>query len=363
MSENKKVIDDGGEYRFVPDFTTTELPAGVYYPDYNSNGAFILVESADFPDEAEVSVSEDPPFGEIIEHEKDFFSVHESKQALNSEYGEPESDQEVADKDKTPDGSSVKTDNVEAEWTNDSYFDLQNFNEGLQEAEENINKFLHSKQYYEDNDIAYRRSLLFFGPPGTGKSQYVSNKCYELVKKLNAVVVRLETHAQVEIFAEDGMRELANGLPHRFKVIVFEELSEVTKHDQIKQYVVNILDSSQLRENVLFMATTNDPQRLPDNFVDRPGRLDFLHGVYAKDNDPDYIPLFYEHLIGEEYPVDDPEWTGKIATELTPAYVKGLFITAKERNEGLKKTYERIKKRRQLVDNNFKRSKPGFTMN
>lgn len=352
MSEGKKVIDEGGQYRFVPDFTTKPLPAGIYYPDYNANGAFILTESADFPEDlSPPSVVEDPPFGEVVREEPDFLDFNYDDPSSN---GTPESDS-GEERDE-----GYKAEEADAEWVNDGYFPLQNYNDELKKAEQNINEFIRSKQYYEENNIDYRRSVLFYGPPGTGKSQYVSNKCFELVRNLNAVVIRLETHGQVEVFAEDGMREVARGIPERFKVVVFEELSEIVKHDQIKQYVVNILDSSQLRDNVLFLATTNEPEYLPKNFVDRPGRLDFLRGIKAKDNDPSYIPAFYEHLIGEEYPVDDPEWTGKIATELTPAYVKGLFITAKEKNQPLKETYERIKERRQLVENDFKENTPGF---
>lgn len=366
---DKEVIDDGGEYRFVPDFTTKDLPGGVYYPDYNANGAFILVESADFPDNGDEKTNTDPPFGEIVRHEEPFFETNPRNGRVREEITKPNNDKRPKDphpkdpREKEEDDGGVKADEIEADWANDGYFPLEEYNDGLEEAESNINKFITSKNYYEENGIDYRRSVLFYGPPGTGKSQYVSNKSYELVRKLNAVVIRLETHAHVEIFAEDGMREVADGLPGRFKVIVLEELSELTKHDQIRQYVVNILDSRQLRNNVLFLATTNEPERLPQNFVDRPGRLDFLRGVDSRGNDPEYIPKFYEHLIGEEYPVDDKEWTEKICDDLTPAYVKGLFITAKERNEGLKKTYQRIKKRRQLVENNFKESKPGFTMN
>lgn len=359
-SKDKIVIDLGGKYRFAPEFKTTKLPGGVYHPDFDGSGNFMLVETSDSKKSSEANDDSG------VNGEDDLFIRNENGTPIavkeDNDIPEPEIidvDQEISDEELSED-EDVSMMDRDVDWIKDGYFPLEDYNPGFSDAEERIENFLDSEDHYKENDIDYRRSILFYGEPGTGKSQYVMQKCRELVTRENAVVVRLENVRHIDVFNTGGVHELSNNLEDRLKVIVFEELSDVIKDEQIRQSVVNILDSSQLRENVLFLATTNRPEELPKNLVDRPGRLDFLEGIYSEDNDPEYIPKFYEHLMGENYPVEDEDWTHEIAEKLTPAYVKGLFINAYENNETLKDTYDRIKERRELVDQNFDRTGMGF---
>lgn len=357
-TENKVVIDLGGKYRFAPEFKTTELPGGIYYPDMDGSGNFILVETSGSEDMLE---EETDPFvrnegGDPIAVKADEQSKYDVKPDI------PLDEEPIVRPPDNDEGSSSENLQMDTDvgWVHNGYFPLEKYNPELEDADERIESFLDSKDHYRENDIDYRRSILFYGEPGTGKSQYVMHKCRELVSRLGAVVVRLENARHIDVFNNGGVHEFSNNMQNRLKVIVFEELSDVIKDEQIRQSVVNVLDSSQLRESVLFLATTNRPEELPKNLVDRPGRLDYLEGIYPEDNDPEYVPEFYEHLMGEPYPVEDEDWTEMVSEELTPAYVKGLFINAYENNETLKKTYERIEERRELVDNNFDRSGIGF---
>lgn len=337
-----QVIDLGSEYKFVPEYTTRDLPGGIYYPKLDNNGEFILVEKVGDEDEEEFEERTAGPDDE--------------QKIIESINFPPE--QGRAHVVESPDSEVEEFAREDLDWVNESYFPLENYNSGLGRADEVINDFINSKEYYEENNIDYRRSLLFFGDPGTGKSQYIMNKTNELVHYLNAVVLRVESHSDIEIMNNRGVRSLSNNIPGRMKVIVFEELAHLIEEGFTRQYVVNILDSAELRDNILFIATTNHPSDLPKNLVDRPGRLDFLIHVDQDDNDPEYVPKFYKHLMGEEYPVDDEAWTEEICEELTPAYMKELFINSRENNESLEETYSRIQDRRELIENEFE-SGPG----
>jgi len=355
--DDKVVIDLGGKYRFAPEFKTTDLPGGVYYPDMDGSGNFLLVETFGSSDD---SVEDEDDFVRDENGNPIAFKGDPSEFPLdNNDPAIVDSASEIEINNDSGNEEDLQMDRS-AEWVHEGYFPLEDYNPELGDADERIDSFLDSKDHYEENDIDYRRSILFYGEPGTGKSQYVMQKCRELVRKMGAVVIRLENARHIDVFNNGGVHELSGNLQDRLKVVVFEELSDVIQNEQIRQSVVNVLDSSQLRENVLFLATTNRPEELPKNLVDRPGRLDYLEGIYPQDNDPAYVPEFYEHLMGEEYPVDDDEWTQMVSEELTPAYIKGLFINAYENNETLKKTYERIKARRELVEQNFDRQGIGF---
>jgi energy-coupling factor transporter ATP-binding protein EcfA2 len=119
---------------------------------------------------------------------------------------------------------------------------------------------------------AYRCGVMLFGPPGSGKSTTIKIVCKKLIARGGTVFFAENHPAQTSAFLSDFARIEKN----RKCVVILEDLDSLIDNFGEAGYL-QMLDSAKTIDNVLFVATTNYPEKLDPRIYNRPGR--FSHVV------------------------------------------------------------------------------------
>lgn len=130
--------------------------------------------------------------------------------------------------------------------------------------------FGQSEQWYAERGIPWRRSYLFHGPPGNGKTSFISAIAGEL--GLNIYVLNLSSR----LISDENLSDLISQTPKRC-VLLLEDIDAafVQKTDSALTHsgLLNAVDGVGSIEGRLFFMTTNHRDALTDAFL-RPGRVD-----------------------------------------------------------------------------------------
>lgn len=117
----------------------------------------------------------------------------------------------------------------------------------------------------------YKAGIMIFGPPGTGKSctiKIVSNK---LIERGGTVFFSSAHPALVMKFLMD----FSKIEKHRKCIVVLEDIDSLISNYGENNYL-EMLDSAKTIDNVMFIATTNYPERLDPRIYNRPGRFSHM---------------------------------------------------------------------------------------
>lgn len=141
-----------------------------------------------------------------------------------------------------------------------------------------VDIFWDSEADYKDGNefvmggAAFKGGIMVYGPPGSGKSctlKLVSNKLVER----GGTVFYASTHpATVMTWLNDFARVERD----RKSIVILEDFDSLVQNYGENTYL-EMLDSAKTINNVLFIATTNYPERLDPRIYNRPGR--FSHVV------------------------------------------------------------------------------------
>ena len=128
--------------------------------------------------------------------------------------------------------------------------------------------FWKSKSLYEKFGLVYKRGVLLWGPPGSGKSVTINLLMKELIS-LGGIVL-LCGHPQLLAVMLQRVRQME---PDRPIIVVLEDIDEII--DKFGEHeILSMLDGENQTNNVVYIATTNYPERLGARIVNRPSRFD-----------------------------------------------------------------------------------------
>jgi ATPase family associated with various cellular activities (AAA) len=134
---------------------------------------------------------------------------------------------------------------------------------------EGIRKFWGSQKRYQKHGLVYKRGILLWGPPGGGKTVTSQLLVSEIIQKHDGIVILADNPS----WAVETLRFLRAIEPSRPLIVILEDVDEIVR-EYSEHSLLAMLDGEHQTDNVVYVATTNYPERLGARIVNRPSRFD-----------------------------------------------------------------------------------------
>lgn len=136
-----------------------------------------------------------------------------------------------------------------------------------------IEKFWTLENHFRNYGFLWKRGMLLWGPAGSGKTSLLQTVANKLIKR-DGVALSVEDPRMSAI----GLHLLRKIEPKRPLVCLLEDIDTI-----IDRYgessLLALLDGEQQIDNVVYIATTNYPEKLDARFINRPSRFDIVEKI------------------------------------------------------------------------------------
>lgn len=217
--------------------------------------------------------------------------------------------------------------------------------------------FFERLEVYDELEIAKKRGVLLYGPPGLGKTATISEAARELAKDGDAAIISwnaeaINSSAVLDFFSTGVEYEGVGKL-----VVILEDLGMGAEGyggaKGVDRSLLNLLDGSGsvVKVPTFFIATTNYAEQLPEPLV-RPGRFDeWIEIGYPKANERVKLVEF----IAKRDLTDDEKDVimDKGLREFSIAHLKEIVVRSKRDGISIKEVVDRLNEHKRRFKKGF----------
>ena len=209
--------------------------------------------------------------------------------------------------------------------------------------------FFDNRKVYKDNNIIHKRGCLLYGPPGNGKTFSITKVAQEAIKKFDCVVFLVSEGIRLS-----NMAGYKSHLEGRNVMFIVEEITNTLRGGKAQEELLSFLDGQTSWNHSYVISTTNNPEELPANIVDRPGRFDIL--VEVGNPEESIRRKYISHFLGEDAVTED---LIRGTTDLSVSYLKELVIQSLTSERDIIDIVKEFKDTKKKIGSSFKTFKEG----
>ena len=232
--------------------------------------------------------------------------------------------------------------------------------EELTDIIEDIQKFWQRADRYREYGFLHKRGILLYGDPGMGKSGIIQLITKHLVENMHGIVINLTNGDQIEWYGEliTSFRQIE---PNRPIIVILEDIDGIAGEGTWStSMLLNILDGVKQIDNVVYIATTNYPEKLEERITNRPSRFDRRYEVEPPT--AEVREAYFRNKLSESdiKSIDLNDWV-KSTEGMSLAHLRELVISVVAMGNTFESTINRLNGlKKKPVTKSKKSTKVGF---
>lgn len=206
-----------------------------------------------------------------------------------------------------------------------------------------IQLFWERKDVFLKNGHLFKRGIMLWGPPGSGKTITINLVMRDLIKRGGIVV--LVQNPELATATLELIRKLE---PDRPVICVLEDIDEIIREYR-EHTLLALLDGENQVGNVVHLATTNYPELLPSRLVNRPSRFDEVIKIGMPSDEARKIYILSRLSEAQLFELALPElshWI-KDTKDMSIAHLRELIVAVTCLGRDYKETIARLQAMKQ----------------
>jgi SpoVK/Ycf46/Vps4 family AAA+-type ATPase len=167
----------------------------------------------------------------------------------------------------------------------------------IQDILKDIQNFWDRRDKYREYNFVHKRGILMYGEPGCGKSGIIQLIAKQLIEN-DGIILNIKDSEDVEYFIDfiATVRKIEKTRP---LVVLLEDIDSIAgDSNHATSKLLNILDGVKQIEDVVYIATTNYPEKLQERITNRPSRFDRRYKVELPNDE--IREAYIRHKLNEE---------------------------------------------------------------